>query len=254
MSARERPALMVLGGTAEAIALADRMFDRWGDRFEIITSLAGRTRTPVHPPGTVRVGGFGGTAALAEYLQAHDVRAVVDATHPFATQISMNALHAGACAGVPRISLLRPAWEPTPDDDWRLLPDLTAIAEILPEVARRVFLTVGRSELQAFARCEDIWFLVRMVDPPDAPPPLATATVITGRGPFEAAAERDLMLEHKIDALVCKASGGEATRAKLDAARQLGLPVLMVERPPPPDGPRAADIDTALAWVHGQLT
>jgi precorrin-6A/cobalt-precorrin-6A reductase len=254
MSAPERPALLLLGGTAEAVALAGRMVEAWGDRFEVVTSLAGRTRAPARPAGRVRVGGFGGAAALADYLRTHDVRAVIDATHPFAARISANAASAAARARVPRLVLVRPPWEPAPGDDWRVVPDIDAAAAAVPDMGRRVFLTVGRTELAAFRDCRDTWFLVRMIDPPDAPLPLPDATVVTGRGPFDVNAERDLLREHKIDALVCKASGGMATRAKLDAARALDLPVLMVARPAPPDGPRAEDVDAALGWLREQLT
>ena len=198
--------------------------------------------------------GFGGAAALADYLRTHDVRAVIDATHPFAARISANAASAAAQARVPRLVLVRPPWEPAPGDDWRVVSDIDAAAAAVPDMGHRVFLTVGRTELAAFRDCRDTGFLVRMIDPPDAPLPLPDATVVTGRGPFDVNAERDLLYDHKIDALVCKASGGMATRAKLDAARELGLPVLMVARPAPPDGPRAEDVDAALGWLREQLT
>lgn len=254
MSAPERPAILVLGGTAEAVQLADGLVDAWGDRYEIVTSLAGRTRSPARPRGTVRVGGFGGAAALARYLGDQDVRVLVDATHPFAAQISDNACHASDAAGVPRVALRRPVWEPAPGDDWRMFADLAALAAALPAAGCRIFLTIGRTELAAFAACRDIWFLVRMVDDPDSALPLAAYTAIAGRGPFDADAERRLMESHNIDALVCKSSGGEATRAKLDAARELGLPVLMLERPAAPEGPVAGDVDAVLAWVRDRLT
>tara|TARA_R110002110_G_scaffold415612_6_gene652122 strand:+ start:150923 stop:151687 length:765 start_codon:yes stop_codon:yes gene_type:complete len=254
MSAPERRAVLVLGGTAEAVSLADRLVADWGGRFEIVTSLAGRTQTPGAVPGAVRVGGFGGVVPMAAYLKTNHVCAVLDATHPFAAQISENARVASTMAEVPRIVLVRPPWEREPDDNWHMQPDLAAAAAALPKLGRRAFLTVGRTDLSAFASCEDIWFLVRLIDMPDASLPLSAYEVISGRGPFSAAAEQRLLEKHKIDALVCKASGGEATRAKLVAARKHGIPVLMVERPSVPSGPAVDNIDAVVAWLGEQVT
>jgi len=254
MSAPERRTILILGGTAEAVNLAGCLVPKWGDRFDIVTSLAGRTQAPGVTPGKVRVGGFGGVLPMARYLEKHHVCAVIDATHPFAAQISENARAASAMARVPRVALVRPPWERAPGDNWLMQPDLAAAAAALPGVGRRVFLTVGRTDLSAFATCEDIWFLVRLIDMPDAALPLLACQVIAGRGPFAVAAEQKLLEEHKIDALVCKASGGEATRAKLVAARRLEIPVLMVERPPPPVGPVVDNVGTAVAWFDEQVT
>ncbi len=254
MSAPERRVILVLGGTAEAVLLADRLMAEWGERFDIVTSLAGRTRAPVTAPGEVRVGGFGGAAPMARYLADRGVVAVLDATHPFAAQISGNAREACTQAGVPRIALVRPPWKRGTEDDWRMQRDVATAAAALPAVGRRAFLTVGRTELAAFAACEQTWFLVRMIDKPDTALPLSACHVITGRGPFAVADELRLMEEHKVDALVCKASGGEATRAKLVAVRRLGIPVLMVERPAPPDGPVADNVGTVVEWFGAQVT
>jgi precorrin-6A/cobalt-precorrin-6A reductase len=254
MSAPERRAVLVLGGTAEAVKLADRLMTEWGDRFDVVTSLAGRTQAPGRMPGEVRVGGFGGVSPMARYMEDRGVCALLDATHPFAAQISENARIACATAGVPRIALVRPLWEHAPNDNWLMQPDLAAVAAVLPGIGKRVFLTVGRTNLSAFASCEDTWFLVRLIDMPDTPLPFPACQVISGRGPFAVAAEQRLMEEHKIDALVCKASGGEATRAKLIAARRLGIPVLMVERPPAPTGPVADNIGVVVDWFEKQVT
>ncbi len=234
--------------------LADRLVAEWGDRFDIVTSLAGRTQAPGATPGEVRVGGFGGVAPMARYLEDRRVCALVDATHPFAAQISENARIASATARVPRLALVRPPWERMPDDNWLMQPDLASAAAVLPGIGRRVFLTVGRTDLSVFAACPGLWFLVRLIDMPDAALPLSAYEVISGRGPFAVAAEQRLMEEHKIDALVCKASGGEATRAKLEAARLLGIPVLMVERPPVPDGPVVDNVDAVIDWFDEQVT
>ena len=252
MSAPERRTVVILGGTTEAVRLAERLTAARGDRLDVITSLAGRTESPGALPGEVRVGGFGGAAAMARYLADRRVGALVDATHPFAARISENARLASETAGVPRMALVRPRWGREPGDDWRMQPDLAAAAAALSGLGRRAFLTVGRTDLSVFASCADVWFLVRMVDMPDADLPLSRCQVIAGRGPFEVADEERLMDEHKIDVLVCKASGGEATRAKLVAARRRGIPVLMVDRPPAPTGPVADEIDAVLAWIDEQ--
>lgn len=252
--ASARPVVLILGGTAEAVALADRLMADWGDRFDIVTSLAGRTQSPAATPGGVRVGGFGGVVPMTRYLEDKNVVALLDATHPFAAQISENARQASARAGVPRIALVRPPWERAPGDDWRMQPDMTAAAAALPAPGRRVFLTVGRTDLAAFASCAESWFLVRMIDLPDTPLPLRTCHVIAGRGPFTVSAEQRLMEEHKIDVLVCKESGGQATHAKLVAARRLGIPVLMVARPAAPEGPIADNLDAVVAWFGAQVT
>jgi len=254
MSAPERRVVLILGGTAEAVSLAERLTAERGEGFDIVSSLAGRTQSPAVTPGEVRVGGFGGVDPMARYLEDHGVVAVLDATHPFAAQISENARIACARANVPRISLVRPPWQREAGDDWRMQPDLAAAAAALPALGQRVFLTVGRTELVAFAACEETWFLVRMIDQPDAPPPLRACRVITGRGPFTVTDEQQLMEEHKIDLLVCKASGGEATRAKLVAARRHGIPVLMVERPPVPEGAVVDNVDAVVDWFGAQVT
>ncbi|MEP4377928.1 MAG: cobalt-precorrin-6A reductase [Alphaproteobacteria bacterium] len=250
----ERKTVLILGGTTEAVRLADRLAAGWGDRFDIVTSLAGRTRAPVGVAGEVRVGGFGGVAPMTQYLEKRGVAAVLDATHPFAARISENARAACTAAGVARIALVRPPWERAPGDDWRMQSDLAAAAAALPGVGKRAFLTVGRTDLDAFTPCADIWFLVRMIEIPDTPLPLPAYQAISGRGPFDVDTEMRLMEEHKIDVLVCKASGGEATRAKLVAARRSGIPVLMVERPPAPGGPLADSLDTVVAWFAEQAT
>jgi precorrin-6A/cobalt-precorrin-6A reductase len=232
--------ILILGGTAEARALAGRL-----DGHEVITSLAGRTRKPATPAGELRSGGFGGTAGLAAYLRQAGIEAVIDATHPFAAEISANAVAACEQEGVPRVALVRPPWRAEPGDDWTEVADADAAAAALAGHAT-AFLAVGRQGLAPFARCRDIAFVVRVVEPPDALP-LATATVVTGRGPFALADERALLAEHRIEVVVAKNAGGD--RAKLDAARQAGLPVILIARPPPPPGQRAETVADAVAWL-----
>jgi precorrin-6A/cobalt-precorrin-6A reductase len=247
----ERRRLLILGGTGEAAALAERLA---GDpRLSIVTSLAGRTRNPARLAGDVRVGGFGGAAGLAGYLQREAVALVVDATHPFAARMAANAAAACTAAGVPRLKLLRAAWRPVAGDRWIDVPDMAAAARAVGDAGRRVFLSVGRQDLGAFAGLAEAWFLVRSIDPLETPRPLARAEVIAGRGPFAEADEAALMREHRIDLLVSKNSGGEATYAKIAAARRLGLPVVMIARPPAPPGDRAASVDDAAAWVETKV-
>lgn len=216
--------------------------------FEVISSLAGRTRSPTLPPGEVRSGGFGGAEGLARFLVDHGIDRLIDATHPFAAQIGAHAEQACREVEVPRLRLLRPPWQPEPGDRWIEVADLVDAARRLPERGRRVFLTVGQRDLEAFAGL-DLWFLVRTIEPA-GPLPLRRAHWLAGRGPFAVEGEIALLRAHGIDVLVTKASGGAATYAKLVAARRLGLPVLMVRRPPPPAGPVVDSIEAARAWLE----
>ncbi|MGE0256410.1 MAG: cobalt-precorrin-6A reductase [Alphaproteobacteria bacterium] len=246
------PSLLLLGGTGEAVALAADLAAAFGPRLRVISSLAGRTRDPRLPPGEVRVGGFGGAAALADFLRANAIDAVIDATHPFAAAISANAADACRAAGVPCLVLRRPAWSARPGDRWHEAADAAAAATLLPSLGRRAFLTIGPRDLAPFAALDRMWFLVRQVDPPAAPLPLRNGAVVVGRGPFAEAAERRLLVEHAIDVLVTRASGGAATVGKLDAARALGLPVVMIRRPPPPPGPSVTAPAEAVRWAAMQ--
>jgi precorrin-6A/cobalt-precorrin-6A reductase len=242
--------VLILGGTAEARDLAGRLAGRRGLR--VVSSLAGRVSDPALPAGEVRIGGFGGVGGLAGWLTANNVTAVVDATHPFAQNISSNAAAACARARTPLLSLVRPPWTPGEHDVWHETGSLEEAAALLPSLGRRAFLTTGRQGLAAFAPLERTWFLIRCVDPPSAPLPPARE-VILARGPYDAGAERALMQAHRIDVLVSKNSGGPMTAGKLDAARELGIPVIMVRRPPLPDVPRRASAADAESWLRRQL-
>lgn len=242
-----RATLLILGGTAEAVELAAACAVRAD--VEVISSLAGRTRMPVLPPGEVRIGGFGGAAGLGRFLVERGIDVVIDATHPFAAQMSAHAERACRETGVPRLRLLRPPWVPVPGDRWIEVANLGQAARRLPALARRVFLTIGRRDLRPFAQL-DLWFLVRTIEAPGVLP-LRQGQWLAGRGPFAVEDEVALLQTHAIEALVTKASGGGATYAKLVAARQFGLPVLMVRRPPPPPGPVVGSIAAALAWLDG---
>lgn len=243
--------VLVLGGTGEGRELAGRLSERAG--VVVTSSLAGRVREPLLPPGRVRIGGFGGAEGLAHWLREHRVDALIDATHPFASVISDNAAAASRATGVPAIILQRPGWREQAGDRWERVPDLATAAAHLPRLGRRAFLTIGRQEVGAFAAVADVWFLVRAVEPP-APPLPPRHEVLLARGPFDLDGELALMREWGIDVVVTKDSGGPATRAKLDAARALGLPVLVAERPPPPLGAAVAEsVEAALDWLDRTL-
>lgn len=241
------PHVLVLGGTTEARELAASLVSRPGVR--VTTSLAGRVTRPGRPEGDVRIGGFGGAEGLAAWLREHRVDAVVDATHPFAAGITANAARAAAATGVPAVVLSRPGWSPGPGDRWQGAASLADAAGLLPSLGRRVFLTTGRLGLAAFAHLTELHFLVRSVEPPEPPMP-PDAEVLLARGPFTADDETALLREHRIDVLVTKDSGGAATAAKLTAARGLGLPVVVIRRPPLPEGVTAVpDVAAALSLL-----
>ena len=244
--------LLILGGTGEAAALARRIAVELGDRLEPITSLAGRLPHPPDLPGEIRIGGFGGAEGLGAYLQAGGIDLLIDATHPFAAVISSSAAKACDALGVPRLMLVRPAWQPQSGDRWLVVDSLEQAAALLPGRARRVFLATGSGSVQAFARLSDIWFLLRLFAPPATPPPLAHYTAIIARPPFSVADEQALLARHRIEALVCKNSGGP-TAEKLAAARVAGIPVIMLQRQPLPDGETAEKVDAALDWLRHRL-
>ena len=245
--------LLILGGTGEAIDLASACGTELPN-LQVITSLAGRTQSPRLPVGDVRVGGFGGVQGLAHFLEEASIDLLVDATHPFAQQITWQASAACRLTKVPRLRLCRPPWRRQPGDRWIEVESTTEAAENLPEEAKRIFLSIGRQELSAFDRLDDRWFLVRTVEMPEAALPLSCYELLLGRGPFTRESEEKLLIDHAIDLLVSKNSGGDATYGKIAAARALGLPVLMLRSPPEPAGTRAKDTESALSWLKSQLS
>ena len=252
---RQPKRLLILGGTSEAAQLARRAVAEFGDRLDVTTSLAGRLPSRPNLPGRMRVGGFGGAVGLAAHLAAERIDLLVDATHPFAAAISGNAAEACAMIGVPRLRLIRPEWHPGPDDRWLEAASLAESAKLLPGIARRVFLTTGSGGIEAFAAASGVWFLVRLFAPPSKPLTLREHETIVARPPFSREGERALMLRHCIDTLVTKNSGGP-TEAKLAAARDLGVRVVMICRPPPPDGhadEAAENIGDAVTWIGRHL-
>jgi precorrin-6A/cobalt-precorrin-6A reductase len=243
--------VLILGGTGDAAILAARIAQISG--LEVITSLAGRTQNGRILSGSTRVGGFGGTAGLVNYLRDRPIELLIDATHPFAAQISWHAAAAVAEVGIPHLMLVRPAWEQTLGDRWIEVASMKAAAAALSGLAPRVFLAIGKQELASFAHLCDIWFLMRAIDPPEADAPIPQGKLLLSRGPFALADERSLISEYEIGAIVTKNSGGAATYAKIDAARELGIPVVTIARPPIPVCDRVATIEQALSWLASHL-
>ncbi|MGK2903873.1 MAG: cobalt-precorrin-6A reductase [Mycobacterium sp.] len=238
--------VLLLGGTGEARSLAARLHPE----VELISSLAGRVPDPALPVGQVRIGGFGGVRGLADWLRANDITTVVDATHPFAATITANAARASALAGLAHLVLARPAW---PDGEAIVVGSDTEAAEVVAGNGyRRVFLTTGRSGAAAF-RGADAWFLIRAVTAPADDRLPAHHEVLLSRGPYRVDDELTLLREYGIDALVTKNSGGDMTRAKLAAATEIGVPVIMVSRPPLPAGVQVVrTVQAAVDWVAAQ--
>lgn len=241
--------VLILGGTSEGKALAEALATERPD-LTVITALAGVTRSPDPMPGEVRIGGFGGADGLAAYLKKHAITAVIDATHPFAATITQNAVEACEHAGVPRLRLDREQWAVPGDTDVVFVPDAEEAARLVARTSGSAFLTIGRKSLPAFAEVRDVKLLVRLIEQPETPLDLDNCTVITGRPPFDADDEEALMREHQIDTLVSKASGGAGTRAKLDAAAQVGARIILIRRPVPPDGDRVFSVSDAVAWLY----
>ena len=248
-----KPTLLILGGTGEAVKLAEATTAAFGDDMRVISSLAGRTAIPGKISGESRVGGFGGTQGLASYLRDIAADYLIDASHPFAAEITKHACLAAAATATPRLALLRPPWRAEEGDRWHEAADMAAAAEMIPALGQRVFLSLGTRAIKHFAALRDTWFLVRLIDAPEEALLLARAELILGRGPFDAASERQLLEQHRIDLLVTRASGGDATKGKIDAARALGLPVIMLRRPAPPPGNTAETIDAALDWLIHEM-
>jgi len=242
------PNLLILGGTTEANALARALADAG---IAATYSYAGRVANPRTQPIPSRVGGFGGVDGLRRYLHEHNITHVIDATHPFAAQMSRNAVAACAGAGVALAAMVRPAWQPGPGDDWRLVADIDGAVVALEGARRRVFLALGRLDLPAFAAAPQPHYVLRLVDLPAGALPLPDCTVFVACGPFDVAGDLAVLRDHGVDLVVCQNSGGAGARAKLDAARELGVPVVMINRPEVPDRIELATASDVLSWVAG---
>jgi precorrin-6A/cobalt-precorrin-6A reductase len=244
--------VLILGGTAEARILAERLAGRL--ELDVTLSLAGRTASPARQPVPVRSGGFGGAAGLADYLRRERIDALIDATHPYASRISANAIAAARQTKVRFMMLQRPPWVASAGDRWTDVDDVSEAVRALGPSPRRVFVTLGRNELAPFAAAPQHHYLIRSVDPVELPLPLPHASYVIGRGPFAEAGDRALMTTHGIDIVIAKNSGGSATYGKIAAARSLGIGVIILRRPPAPDAPSVETIADAIAWLDHALT
>jgi len=237
----------LLGGTTEAGLLARAIADA---KVDGIYSYAGRTDAPMGQPMQMRVGGFGGIEGLITYIGAENITHVIDATHPFAAQMSTNAVAACRAAGVPLVALERAPWVADAADQWTHVPDLAAAAGALGPIPRRVFLAIGRQHLDAFAGQPQHHYLVRLVDAPNGDLPLPKARLIVARGPFTVAGDRGLMRDHGTQVVVAKNAGGKGAVAKIAAARALGLPVVMIDRPAIPERAVVRTVAGVMDWLH----
>ena len=244
--------ILILGGTAEARRLAGALATR--KDIAVTLSLAGRTAQPAPQPVPVRSGGFGGADGLARYLRAERIDALIDATHPYAGIISANAASAAERTGVKLLALRRPPWTKVAGDIWIDVATIDEAVEALGKAPRRVFLALGRKELQPFAAAPQHAYLVRSVDPVDPPLAVPHAIYITARGPFTEGEDHALLARHSIETIVAKNSGGEATYGKIKAARALRLPVIMLKRPAPPGAASVETVEEVLAWLDHALT
>jgi precorrin-6A/cobalt-precorrin-6A reductase len=244
--------VLILGGTADANRLAEAVARNAA--IDPVLSYAGRTDNPTPPPIPWRVGGFGGVDGLVDYLRTEKIARVVDVTHPFAAQMSAHAVAACATAGVPLLALERAPWQRQAGDHWIEVDDLEAAAAALGSTPRRVFLGIGRMHLKTFAAFPQHSYLVRLVDPPRAPLPLPDAEVIVARGPFNRAADRAMLTQHNIEIVVAKNAGGDAASAKIEAARDLALPVVMVRTPFVPVRATADSVAEVMRWLGHDAT
>jgi precorrin-6A/cobalt-precorrin-6A reductase len=243
--------ILILGGTTEARQLAGKLARR--SDVQVMLSLAGRTESPVEQPVPTRSGGFGGAEGLAAYLREKKIDLLIDATHPYAANISRNAAEAAKLANVSIFALRRPAWEPIEGDRWTLVANAAEAVATLGAAPRRTFLALGRQEIAEFASAPQHAYVIRSVDPVEPPLDVPDATYMLARGPFAEAGELELLRAHRIDAIVAKNSGGSATYGKIAAARKLGIEVILFRRPALPDVPAGASVGEVLAMVDHWL-
>jgi precorrin-6A/cobalt-precorrin-6A reductase len=243
--ADKRPRILILGGTGDACEIAKRLSEC--PDIVTISSLAGRLTESRIPQGLVRTGGFGGVSGLASYLASEQIHAVIDATHPFAAKISRNAESACTRVGVPLIAFARPPWAKADGDLWHEVSSVEDAAKYVTSVGGRVFLAIGRQEVNVFAGSDNVWFLLRAIEAPETVP--RHSHLILQRGPFQLEDELSLLLHHGIACIVSKNSGGPATYPKIEAARTMGLPVVMISRPLKHTVATLQNIDDVLAAI-----
>ncbi len=241
------PRILLLGGTNEASRLAGALAERGADA---VFSYAGRTTKPIPQPLPTRIGGFGGVEGLKRFIADEGITHIVDATHPFAAGMCWNAAAAAEATGVESLSLQRPPWAPQAGDDWTEVGDVDAAVRALPAARTRIFLAIGRQNIGAFATAPQHHYVLRIVDEPDGPLPLPDCAAIVSRGPFTRDGDAAMMRERGIELVVSKNAGGNIARAKIDAARELGLPVIMIARPEQPERTTVATVEDALGWLQ----
>ena len=249
----DKPKILILGGTGEARRLASRAVDTFGDAVEIITSQAGVTSAPESVSGRLVTGGFGGIAGMQHFIEQEGIRLVVDATHAFAATISDNAYIACMATKTNRITLVRPGWEIPGEANVKNVTDMKGAADVLADIATRVLVTTGRRGLDALSHLEDLWFLVRLIEQPDGLLPLTRHQVLNDRPPYSLDQERALMVDHQIDALLTKQSGGDSTYAKIEAAVEAEIPIVLIRRPDLVPGDWTSSVDDCLVWLQSQL-
>jgi len=238
--------VLLLGGTTEASDLAKALAEQG---INAVFSYAGRTETPLRQPLPQRIGGFGGVEGLVRYLRAEGITHLIDATHPFAAQMSRHAVEAAAMAQIQLLAFERAPWQSAKGDFWQHVPDMAGAVVALPDEPAQIFLAIGRQSLEDFAAKPQHHYLLRLVDQPAALP-LPHVTALIARGPFTLQGDLDLLQTHRITHIVAKNAGGEGARAKIDAARQLGLPVIMIERPFVPERPSVDSLEKVFPWLH----
>ncbi|MEM7726589.1 MAG: cobalt-precorrin-6A reductase [Cyanobacteria bacterium P01_A01_bin.45] len=239
--------LLILGGTGEASKLAIQAINIPNLNVEL--SVAGSTSGAGNQPGVTRVGGFGGVSGLIEYLRDRSIDILVDATHPFAAQISTHGYIAAKELDIPRLMLIRPSWKKLPSDNWVEVNNIQEAVNILGEKSQRVFLTVGRKQLPHFSQLPNIWFLMRLIEPPQNNHIIPRGLMIFEKGSFNLNNELQLLSKYQIDTVVSKNSGGDATYPKIAAARSLGVKVVMINRPPLPTGEKVTTIQEVIQWL-----
>jgi len=245
----DKAKVLVLGGTAEARNLAELIEKKFQGKITLINSLAGRTQNPVAIPGLSRVGGFGGALGLENFLKTEKISAVIDATHPFAETISEHAYDACYRAEIARITLARPEWKLPPSASWIEANDVKDATQMLPKISTRVFLTTGTYQLARFATLKKLFFLIRLIERPDQFPDFENHHLITARPPYDLESDEALFNDFKIDALVCKNSGG-AIPAKIDIALKNRIPIVLIKRPAPVPGPMTTDANECIRCLE----
>ncbi|MBF0250486.1 MAG: cobalt-precorrin-6A reductase [Alphaproteobacteria bacterium] len=242
--------ILILGGTFEGAALAHAIAQHRAELF-VTLALAGATSTPPEDtPAHLHVGAFESADALADYIRMRHIAAVIDATHPFAAEITKHAVTACDREKIPYLRFDRPQWTLPPDTDVVYVPDAEEAARLVARTSGGAFLTIGRKALAHFANLGDVKLVARTIDAPDAIAGLENCVFIQGRPPFSVDDEEALMRRHGIDTLVSKASGGDLTRAKIDAAARVGARIVLIRRPPPPDADIARSLDDAMGWLY----